>query len=163
MALRVLTPTLAICLAAGIAAGIGLARPDLGHSASPAPAPVVADAGTLPPATAGTDAYGNPIPAAPADPSAPADPGTGSGDAAASITISNFDFGDPVTVAPGATVQVSNSDGEPHTVTADKGAFDTGQIDGGSTGSFTAPTKPGTYKFFCGVHPSMTGSLVVQG
>jgi plastocyanin len=155
MASRALKPTLIICLAAGIAAGIGLARPDLDPSSS-SPAPVASEAAD--PAAAASPYGGGDEPAADTGSDA------GSGDeAAASITISNFDFGGETIVAPGATVTVSNTDGAPHTVTADDGDFDTGQIAAGETATFVAPTEPGTYEFFCGVHPSMTGSLVVQG
>ena len=158
MASRVLKPTLIICLAAGIAAGIGLARPDLGdaYGSSSSPDPAVSE--TAAPAAGSADPYGGGGQPA-------ADPGadTGSGAAASgSITISDFAFGGETVVAPGATITVSNTDGAPHTVTADDGEFDTGQIGGGETTTFVAPTEPGTYEFFCGVHPSMTGSLVVQ-
>jgi plastocyanin len=158
MASRVLKPTLIICLAAGIAAGIGLARPDLGSSygSSSSPAPAVSE--TVAPPAVGSDPYGGG--GQPATDTG-ADTGTGAA-ASATITISNFDFGGQVVVAPGATITVSNTDDAPHTVTADNGEFDTDQIGAGSTTTFVAPTEPGTYQFFCGVHPSMTGSLVVQ-
>ena len=75
--------------------------------------------------------------------------------------IADFSFGQPRTVAAGAVVQVSNADAEAHTLTAEDGTFDTGSVDGGTVVSFTAPTVPGTYSFYCDIHPSMTGSLVV--
>jgi plastocyanin len=159
MASRVLKPTLIICLAAGIAAGIGLARPDLGSSygSSSSSAPAVADAGD-PPAAGSSDPYGGG-----GQPATDTGGDTGTdAPAGGTITISDFDFGGETVVAPGATITVSNTDGAPHTVTADDGEFDTGQIAGGESATFTAPTEPGTYEFFCGVHPSMTGSLVVQ-
>ena len=77
------------------------------------------------------------------------------------IRIADFSFGQPRTVAGGAVVQVSNADAEAHTLTAEDGTFDTGSVDGGTVVSFTAPTVPGTYSFYCDIHPSMTGSLVV--
>lgn len=77
------------------------------------------------------------------------------------ITIADMQFGSPLTVAPGATVTVVNSDGPEHSVTADSGnAFDV-DIDGKGTATFTAPTKPGTYAYHCTYHPSMHGQLVV--
>ena len=77
------------------------------------------------------------------------------------ITISNFTFS-AATVKAGATVTVDNTQsGVTHTVTADNGEFDTGNVDGGSTKTFTAPSKPGTYKFHCNVHASMHGTLTV--
>ena len=81
---------------------------------------------------------------------------------APAITIVDFSFGQPRTVKAGAVVQVSNADAEAHTLTAKNGAFDTGSVDGGSTVSFTAPNSPGTYEFYCDIHPSMTGQLVVD-
>jgi plastocyanin len=82
--------------------------------------------------------------------------------AAASITIRNFDFGAPVSVAPGAVVSVVNMDSAAHTVTADQGsAFDV-DIRGGGTATFTAPTTPGTYAYHCTYHPNMHGTLTVK-
>jgi plastocyanin len=83
--------------------------------------------------------------------------------AAATITIKDFKYGDPITVAPGAVVAVINSDSAPHTVTAegDK-VFDVDVAGGGATGTFTAPSEPGTYPFFCVYHPNMKGTLTVQ-
>ncbi len=77
---------------------------------------------------------------------------------AAILTIEGFAFAIPL-VTGGATVQVTNLDGAPHTVSGD--AFDVG-LDPGGTASFTAPAAPGTYSFVCFVHPTMTGELVVQ-
>ena len=80
--------------------------------------------------------------------------------ASAAMTIADFGFSS-VTVAAGATVTVTNTDGAPHTVTAVGGEFATGLIDAGATVAFVAPTQPGTYTFFCDVHPTMQGTLVV--
>ena len=66
------------------------------------------------------------------------------------------------TVKAGATVTVDNKDSITHTVTADNGEFNTGDISGGKTVTFTAPTKPGTYKFHCNIHAFMHGTLTVQ-
>jgi plastocyanin len=78
------------------------------------------------------------------------------------ITIADMAFSAPLTVAPGATVTVVNSDGAEHTVTADSGnAFDA-EVDGNGTATFTAPTQPGTYAYHCTYHPSMHGQLIVQ-
>jgi plastocyanin len=106
----------------------------------------------LPPADDG-DSTAAPVPVGTAAPGAPAP---------VVIQIADFDFGQPRTVSVGAVVQVSNADAEAHTITAEDGTFDTGSVDGGSTVSFTAPAVAGTYGFFCEIHPSMTGSLVVD-
>jgi plastocyanin len=91
-------------------------------------------------------------------------PGTaGSSAGAASISIKDFDYGAPITVSPGATVMVTNMDSAEHTVTADQGsAFDVEVKENGGTGTFTAPTAPGTYPFHCTYHPNMHGTLTVQ-
>ena len=80
--------------------------------------------------------------------------------APAVMTIADFGFS-PLTVTAGATVTVTNNDGVPHTVTAVGGEFATGLIDAGASITFVAPTQPGTYAFFCDVHPAMQGTLVV--
>ena len=103
----------------------------------------------LPPVDKSTE---TPLPAPAAQP----------GVAPASITIQNSDFGQPRTVLVGADVQVSNADAEAHTMTARNGAFDTGSVDEGTSVTFKAPSVPGTYEFYCDIHPSMTGQLVVD-
>lgn len=82
--------------------------------------------------------------------------------AGAQMTISGFDFGQQLTVKPGEVVSVTNNDGVEHTVTADDGSSFNAPVNAKSTASFTAPTKPGTYKFHCAVHPQMHGTLVVR-
>src|SRR5712691_3270787 len=53
--------------------------------------------------------------------------------AAATITIANFAFGSPLTVSPGATVKVTNSDSATHNVTADGGSFKTPDLNQGES------------------------------
>ncbi len=79
------------------------------------------------------------------------------------ITISNFMF-DPMSasVAPGATIKVTNKDAVAHTLTATGGQFDTGDIAGGATKTFTAPKTPGTYHYICNIHQYMMGTIVVR-
>lgn len=77
------------------------------------------------------------------------------------ITISGFAYGAPLTVKAGTKITVKNSDAAEHTVTADDGtSFDVSAAPGGTT-TFTAPSKPGTYKFHCSIHPQMHGTLIV--
>jgi plastocyanin len=79
-----------------------------------------------------------------------------------SITIANFQFSpDPLVVAAGTTVKVTNSDGTAHTVTAADKSFDTGDLDGGASTTITL-AKAGTYKYFCNIHNSMTGTIEVK-
>jgi plastocyanin len=89
-----------------------------------------------------------------------------SSDAAAAepvvITIKDFKFTGPASVAPGTTVTVVNEDRSSHTLTSDKDDFDEVLLQGGAEGTFTAPTKPGNYAYVCTYHPEMTGTLVVK-
>jgi plastocyanin len=78
----------------------------------------------------------------------------------AALRISGFEYS-PVTVTPGAVVTVSNLDSVTHTVTATGNAFDVTVRAKGSA-VLTAPSKPGTYRFTCTIHPDMHGVLVVR-
>ncbi|MDX1877890.1 plastocyanin [Mycolicibacterium sp. 141076] len=78
------------------------------------------------------------------------------------ITITALNFGDPLTVAPGAQVTVVNSDDVAHTVTSKvKGQFDV-KVGGNAQTTFNAPTTPGRYPYYCVYHPGMVGVLIVQ-
>ena len=78
------------------------------------------------------------------------------------ITMADMSFGDPITVAPGATITVKNDDSAEHSVTSQtEGKFDV-HVDAGEQGTLTAPTEPGEYAFYCVYHPSMKGTLIVQ-
>jgi plastocyanin len=81
---------------------------------------------------------------------------------AASLTISGFDFGDPITVPIGTEVTITNQDGAGHTWTSNDGLWDSGSLSGGDSFSFTF-TDAGEFDFFCGIHASMTGSITVTG
>ncbi len=85
-------------------------------------------------------------------------PSTPAGD---DYLVKDYTFA-PLTVAPGQQVRVLDGDDEPHTLTAQDGSFDTGAFDKAEPGTFTAPTKPGTYAIFCKIHPSMRGTLTVR-
>ena len=85
--------------------------------------------------------------------------------AADTVTIKNFMFQPAsITVAPGAKVTVTNQDSTTHTLTstATSPAFDTGDIAPGTTVTFTAPTKPGSYPYICKIHQYMQGTLTVS-
>jgi plastocyanin len=80
------------------------------------------------------------------------------------VTIDNFSFAPAsVTVPLGATVQWINRDDIPHTVVSDdNGAtFKSKALDTDDKFAFTF-AKPGTYSYFCSIHPRMTGKIVVQ-
>jgi plastocyanin len=102
----------------------------------------------------------------PATASATTSPATTTSAAATSgagITINTFAYSGTMTVKAGQKITVTNKDSVAHTLT-DKTThkFDTGNIAGsGGTGTFTAPSKPGSYPFGCTYHPNMHGTLIV--
>lgn len=78
------------------------------------------------------------------------------------ITIKDFTYTVPASVAAGAKVTVKNEDAQNHTVTsAAHGAFDVNATASGTV-SFKAPTKPGSYKIICLFHANMMATLVVK-
>jgi amicyanin len=80
----------------------------------------------------------------------------------AEVKIDNFTFNPPrLTVKAGTTVTWENEDDIPHTATATKMQFKSKVLDTGQTFSFTF-TTPGTYEYFCALHPHMTGTIVVE-
>lgn len=91
---------------------------------------------------------------------APASP-TAAAPATAALSISNFMFAVPASVAPGAKITIKNTDTVVHTVTSETGGFDV-KVNPNGTATLTAPSKPGSYPFVCTIHPSMTATLVVK-
>jgi plastocyanin len=87
-------------------------------------------------------------------------PGTGGG--GAEVIMKSFAF-DPatVTIKAGESVTWTNQDSANHTVVADNGEFTSGDLAKGATFGFKFDTA-GTYAYHCGVHPSMTGTVIVQ-
>jgi plastocyanin len=78
------------------------------------------------------------------------------------VKIDNFTFGPQlVVVKAGDTVVWTNGDDIPHTVTSKTGVFKSKALDTGDKFSFTF-TTPGTFPYFCALHPHMTGSIVVE-
>jgi plastocyanin len=88
---------------------------------------------------------------------------TGTSSSGTSITISNFMFSPmSLTVSPGSTVKVTNKDSATHTLTANGGQFNTGDVTQNQTKTFKAPSKPGTYHYICNIHQYMMGTIVVK-
>lgn len=86
----------------------------------------------------------------------------GPGEPAASITIADFAFSGATSVVVGDLVTVSNEDSVGHTWTEVDGAFDSGTIGAGATFDHTFDA-PGEFDFFCTIHPTMTGTITVEG
>ena len=86
------------------------------------------------------------------------EPGSGG----TTVNISNFAFVPPsLTVSTGTVVTWTNSDNTGHTVSSDDGtSFDSGVIAQNATFQFTAGA-PGTYSYFCQIHPFMKATLTV--
>ncbi len=77
------------------------------------------------------------------------------------VSIRMFAFAPAsLTVAPGTTVTWTNSDDDPHTVTAEDKSFHSAALDTGGRFSFTF-TRTGTFGYYCSLHPHMTGKIVV--
>ena len=80
-----------------------------------------------------------------------------------SITISNFTFAPAAfTVPAGKELTWVNEDDAPHTVVgSDPGSpLKSPALDTGDKYSVTL-TQPGTYRYFCSLHPHMTGAVTV--
>jgi plastocyanin len=82
---------------------------------------------------------------------------------AGAISIDNFTFTpQTMTVKAGTTVTWTNRDDIPHGIASESNAFAKSKaLDTDDSYSFTFST-PGTYKYFCYVHPHMTGTIVVE-
>jgi amicyanin len=79
----------------------------------------------------------------------------------AAVKIGNFTFGpQELKVKSGTTVTWTNEDDIPHTVFSPDN-FRSKALDSEDKFSFTF-TTPGTYKYFCSLHPHMTGTIVVE-
>jgi plastocyanin len=81
-----------------------------------------------------------------------------------SVVAQGIAFADDLTVGPGDDFLFDNQDSTTHTLTADDGEFDSGEVPGGNQSDpITAPDEPGSYSFHCEIHGSMTGTLTVGG
>jgi plastocyanin len=78
------------------------------------------------------------------------------------VMVENFSF-QPVTltVKAGTTVTWVNHDDEPHTVNENNKIFKSGTLDTDAKFSYKF-TSPGTYSYFCSLHPRMTGQIIVK-
>jgi plastocyanin len=78
------------------------------------------------------------------------------------VKIDNFTFApQTITVKVGDTVTWINEDDIPHLVVS-IGRYRSQALDTGDKYSFTF-TTPGTFQYFCGLHPTMQGTVVVEG
>jgi plastocyanin len=78
------------------------------------------------------------------------------------VKIDNFSFAPAtLTVKAGTQITWTNGDDIPHTVVSDDKSFKSKVLDTDEKFTFTA-SQPGTYSYFCSIHPKMTGKLVVE-
>jgi LPXTG-motif cell wall-anchored protein len=83
------------------------------------------------------------------------------------VSVKDFQF-DPkeITINVGDTITWKNDGANPHTVTADDGSFDSGNLDAGGSFSHTFD-KAGTIPYYCKLHgakggPGMAGTITVS-
>jgi amicyanin len=80
----------------------------------------------------------------------------------AEVDIDQFtSYPQRITVKAGTTVTWINEDDVPHTIVSSSKVFKSKALDTADKFSFTF-TTPGTYDYFCSVHPHMTGAVVVE-
>ena len=77
-----------------------------------------------------------------------------------SVSIMNFSFNPgTLTIKTGDTVTWTNNDSTTHTIKS--ATFNSGDLNQGDTFKFTF-NVPGTFNYSCGIHPTMTGTIIVQ-
>jgi len=78
------------------------------------------------------------------------------------VVIENFSFVPAtLTVKPGTKVTWVNRDDVPHTATDTDKRFNSKTLDTDDQFAFTF-SEPGTYNYFCALHPKMTGQIIVK-
>jgi len=79
------------------------------------------------------------------------------------VRIASFDFAPRALIVPvGTTVTWINADDDAHDIVADDKSFHSHAMDTEESYSFTF-TRPGEFPYHCGLHPRMTGKVVVRG
>ncbi len=87
--------------------------------------------------------------------------GTASADQV-TVHIENFTFNPAeLTVKPGTTIVWENADDIPHSVVENKGKFHSAALDTGQMFSMTIQNS-GEIDYYCGLHPHMTGKVIVR-
>lgn len=78
------------------------------------------------------------------------------------VRIENFTFNPAeITIKPGTTVTWENSDDIPHSVVEEQNKFHSAALDTGEKFSMSF-TDAGEVRYFCGLHPHMTGKVIVK-
>jgi len=78
------------------------------------------------------------------------------------VHVDNFTFTpEEITINRGTTVTWVNDDDIPHAIAASNKAFRSKAIDSEEKFSLTF-NEPGTYEYFCSLHPHMQGKVIVK-
>ena len=78
------------------------------------------------------------------------------------INVDNFSFSPAtLTVTAGTTVTWTNHDDIPHNIVERDQKFKSKALDTDDSYSHTF-AEPGTYEYFCGLHPKMVGKVIVE-
>lgn len=81
---------------------------------------------------------------------------------ATEVKVDNFTFSpEVVTVPVNSTVTWTNKDDVPHVIAGTNATFRSKGLDTDDHYSFKF-TQPGTYNYYCSIHPKMTGKIIVQ-
>jgi plastocyanin len=79
------------------------------------------------------------------------------------VEIKNFAFAPrTLTVPAGTRVVWTNRDDEPHRIASAGGAFAASNALDTSDSYAVTFAKPGTYAYYCSIHPMMVGTIIVQ-
>ena len=77
------------------------------------------------------------------------------------VVVDNFSFSPAAaTVPPGATVTWTNHDDVPHNIVSTEKKFASAVLDTDQQFSYRFDA-PGTFPYYCSLHPKMTGRIVV--
>jgi plastocyanin len=78
------------------------------------------------------------------------------------VSVDNFTFGPAsLSVPVNSAVTWVNKDDIPHVIASSDGLFKSKALDTDQTYSYTF-TKPGTYPYYCSIHPKMVGKIIVH-
>jgi plastocyanin len=78
------------------------------------------------------------------------------------VRISGFVFQpETITVAEGATITWTNLDSVSHTVTSETDLFGSANLGRDASFSYSF-TEPGTFSYFCAIHPYMRAEVIVE-
>ena len=77
------------------------------------------------------------------------------------VVVDNFSFAPATTAVPvGSTITWTNRDDVPHNIVSTERKFKSPVLDTDEKFSHTFDA-PGTYKYYCSIHPKMIGEVVV--